>query len=378
MEPGYLVAISGDGREQLRLPLPDVWTDARSSGVRLSPDRKKIVRIKHISRINVDPQDDLLGSASIMDLEQKRIISIPDRVDCYGDSVGSWSPDGTRLVTACNNDLAMISFPNEKATILFVHCGSFPCEGVQWSPDGKWISFSSLLHALPGSAPDLFVVSTDCLSDPDHCFEKIRGPFKTYIDPSYSSSYKREWSPDAKYLLAPVAGPGGILQLEFINVQTEQIEHTIQIPGADWDRNRALAWSPDGKQIAFYQINDNNDSLADPTRPPADGIYLIPAAGGTPVRIAGSPKTWTPLFQWISVPHPFAPGAKYTITLAGNGLNLRDQPSQTGKPLKVLKAGDEITIVKGPILTDGYTWWQMRAKDGVEGWAEDLPDWYAP
>jgi hypothetical protein len=88
--------------------------------------------------------------------------------------------------------------------------------------------------------------------------------------------------------------------------------------------------------------------------------------------------SWPFIYQWISIPHPFAPGAKYTLTPAGNGLNLRDQPSQAGKPLTVLKAGDEITIVKGPTLADSHTWWQMRTKDGVEGWAEDLPDWYTP
>jgi Tol biopolymer transport system component len=373
MKSGYLIAVSADGHEQLKQPLPDAWT---KEGIRerLSPDHKKIIRIRDRWLIKA-AQDSLIGTAAIMDLEQKIFVTIPDGNECFGYSAGSWSPDGTRLVIACKEKLEMISFPSKDMTMLYVGCGVI-CLNVQWSPDGKWLSFSSLETGTPSSAPDLFVVNTeDCLNDPYHCFEKRRGPFRTHMD--YSIDY-REWSPDGKYLLVPAVGTNDNLKLEFINIQNGQTERTIQIPGADYSgRIRGFAWSPDGKQIAFFQINNEVPPPADQKSPPADGIYLIPAVGGTPVWIADSPKYWPPIFQWISIPHPFTPGVKYTITPAGNGLNLRDQPSQAGKPLKVLKAGDEITIVKGPILADGYTWWQMRTKDGVEGWAEDLPDWYA-
>jgi hypothetical protein len=148
------------------------------------------------------------------------------------------------------------------------------------------------------------------------------------------------------------------------DIQTRGVQRSIEISGSGftWQDNYTLGWSPDGKWIAFDQ---------------ADGIYKVPVEGGVPVLVVRVPTLHHNVnFQWITIPHPFTPGAKYTITPAGNGLNLRDQPSQAGKPLKVLKAGDEITIVKGPTLADGYTWWQMRTKDGVEGWAEDLPDWY--
>jgi hypothetical protein len=27
---------------------------------------------------------------------------------------------------------------------------------------------------------------------------------------------------------------------------------------------------------------------------------------------------------------------------------------------------------------DGYAWWIMRTDDGAEGWAVNIPDWFAP
>ena len=68
----------------------------------------------------------------------------------------------------------------------------------------------------------------------------------------------------------------------------------------------------------------------------------------------------------------------YTITAAGENLNLRAQPALDGQVLKMLPPGEEITILEGPSQADGYTWWRMQTKDGIEGWAADIPDWYAP
>jgi hypothetical protein len=164
----------------------------------------------------------------------------------------------------------------------------------------------------------------------------------------------------ANWLIRP-AGKKDDIVLDLLDIQTRQVQRSIEISGFKWAECYDLTWSPDRKWIAFNQF---------------DRIYKVPIEGGVPVLVAQLSSFLPFIYQWISIPHPFAPGAKYTLAPVGNGLNLRDQPSQAGKPLKVLKAGDEITIVKGPTLADGYTWWQMRTKDGVEGWAEDLPDWY--
>ena len=77
-------------------------------------------------------------------------------------------------------------------------------------------------------------------------------------------------------------------------------------------------------------------------------------------------------------PNKFAPGIAYEITKAGNDLNLRTSPTLSSGFLKKLRIGDVITILDGPVQADGYTWWKMRTVDAVEGWAVDVPGWYAP
>ena len=68
----------------------------------------------------------------------------------------------------------------------------------------------------------------------------------------------------------------------------------------------------------------------------------------------------------------------YQITIAGNDLNLRAKQSLDGAIKKILKTGDIVTILEGPVQADGYSWWKMRTADGVEGWAVDVAGWYAP
>jgi hypothetical protein len=34
------------------------------------------------------------------------------------------------------------------------------------------------------------------------------------------------------------------------------------------------------------------------------------------------------------------------------------------------------TTLDGQVQADGYAWWQMKAEDGVTGWAVNIPEWY--
>jgi uncharacterized protein YgiM (DUF1202 family) len=74
----------------------------------------------------------------------------------------------------------------------------------------------------------------------------------------------------------------------------------------------------------------------------------------------------------VETPVPFteiAPGATVVVSGAGTlGLNLREQPTTYAKIVTNAKEGTVLTVLAGPKESDGYTWWQVRAPDGKEGW----------
>jgi dipeptidyl aminopeptidase/acylaminoacyl peptidase len=351
----FLGILSADGQEKIEIVLPSPWT-AKDTRLSLSPDHKKLALFR-----NIMPGDSEKESLLIVDLEGGDTHLLMSTKACYD---VTWSPDGNQLVAGCGQSLYLFFLITGEKIELPADCQG-ACLSVKWSPDGKWIAFQHYdlqNNRMDDEREGVFLLSTACLVAPGGCSASNIERISTF---SYPAPY--DWSPDGQYLVLTnwIIKPGVTDRdtlLDLFHVPTRRVQRQIKISGILSDsflKNPSLAWSPDGKWIAMIQ---------------AKGIYKASIQGGNPVLVA--PLDWPWICQWISIPHPFAPGAKYTITPAGNGLNLRDQPSQAGKPLKVLKAGDEITIVKGPILADGYTWWQMRTKDGVEGWAEDLPDWY--
>jgi Tol biopolymer transport system component len=99
------------------------------------------------------------------------------------------------------------------------------------------------------------------------------------------------WSPDGKQIAFVVAGPDD-------HVSPEQ---GIWVIGADGHGRRRLtddfdtspSWSPDGSEIVFARGDPNSQTV---------GIYVVPAAGGTPTRISapdqpGGTSDWGPAWS---------------------------------------------------------------------------------
>lgn len=95
-----------------------------------------------------------------------------------------------------------------------------------------------------------------------------------------------------------------------------------------------------------------------PTTPSAD---LTPPTATVVLPIEGTAE-----------PTPFteiAPGATVVVKgTGGAGLNLRQQPSTGARLVGSYNEGAELTVLDGPEEANGYVWWQLRAKDGKEGW----------
>jgi uncharacterized protein YraI len=64
-------------------------------------------------------------------------------------------------------------------------------------------------------------------------------------------------------------------------------------------------------------------------------------------------------------PGTYVPGDKLRVTA---GLYLRSAPGRTGQVLATMPTGTVCTVVAGPTVADGYTWYQVQTPYGT-GWA---------
>ncbi len=149
-----------------------------------------------------------------------------------------------------------------------------------WSPDGKWIAFTSERN---GSA-DLYRMRTDG-----------SGLERLTDDPAFDD--QAAFSPDGTQIVFVTTRAGGRANLWILDVKTHRAKPLTSGLGGDF----RPAWSPDGKWIAFS--SDRESSL-----PMAKGrwehlhvvdIYLVQPDGGGLKRLSrhgdfcGSPK-WLP------------------------------------------------------------------------------------
>jgi hypothetical protein len=69
-------------------------------------------------------------------------------------------------------------------------------------------------------------------------------------------------------------------------------------------------------------------------------------------------------------------GQSYRITESGDHLNLREEPNLEAVVNDQLRAGEIVTVLKGPVDQDQYYWFRLSTAGGQEGWAVDHRGWY--
>ena len=100
---------------------------------------------------------------------------------------------------------------------------------LQWSPDGKWISYYS--------KDDLWIISPDGLTN-----KKIL---------SFPDLYIHMWSPDSSkiaYIQKATSGPVAQIVIGILDLVTEKV---LEISSHQAPDPMPLSWSPDGKYILF-------------------------------------------------------------------------------------------------------------------------------
>lgn len=129
-----------------------------------------------------------------------------------------------------------------------------------------------------------------------------------------------------------------------------------------------------GLVLIVRAIRGNDDR---PTATPLATVTSAAAPSATVPLVTASPAVTPtdtvvlPGVTPVDTPGPggIRPGALVVVQgTQGAGLNLREQPSTTGKVAGKAREGTVLTVLEGPTEADDYVWWKLRAPDGAEGW----------
>lgn len=106
-----------------------------------------------------------------------------------------------------------------------------------------------------------------------------------------------------------------------------------------------------------------------PTRTSA-GIAPVretPPAGGQLIEQQAPTEATEPLSLAGTGP---VVGNRVRVVTAGNRLNGRSDPGLSGAIQVAFENGEELEVIDGPVMADGYSWWLVRGPTG-EGWSAD-------
>lgn len=140
-----------------------------------------------------------------------------------------------------------------------------------WSPDGKWIVFSSRQDQKPrGWSATLNVIGSDGC-----CFRQLPGVGNRNLAP--------RWSPDGQYI-AFLSGDWDY-HLYILNVTTNEI-HTVSSTHTLYEAWE-FTWSPDGSRIAFVSMDQEDQN-----------VCIVDIDPLETTCIASDPKLWESNPSW--------------------------------------------------------------------------------
>jgi dipeptidyl aminopeptidase/acylaminoacyl peptidase len=202
--------------------------------------------------------------------------------DAAGEDRPRWSPDGKRIafisakdggaqVWAADFDVSAVALgtPQKLSNI------STAAGGEVWSPDGKWILFTS----------DVYPDCPDDACNKQRDTEKAKSPVKAAI---FTKLFFRHWSnytgdKRTHLFLQPVAG----------GPATDLTPGNHDAPPFSLGGQDMYAFSPDSQEVAFTSNIDEVEATSTNNE-----IFIVPITGGAPKKISTSPGSdSTPLYS---------------------------------------------------------------------------------
>jgi len=333
---------------------------------------------------------------------------------------GSWSPDARYLVYSISpvfvegNKVKIDEKPTiflsdlVRHTVAQITTGDLSQSGPKWSPDNKWIAFTSnRINPNNHSHGDIFIISTNCVSDVQSCKDSFArqlthvglitdyatgpswspdGTHLAYIyvngrtgsgdiylvDSTWNSRNVTNtpdqdenvfsWSPDGKHLVFRRDNPLEGTDLLILDLQSSKVTNITNSPNIE---EGTPYWSPDGQSITYG--TDNNKSESD--------ISIYSLKDNITKTLANS--SGGNFLFWMSVFPEISNGVKLMVSPAGHDLNLRDNPSINSNVIGKIHSGETITILAEPVSDEKNNWWKIKSDKG-EGWVVGNYNWYLP
>ncbi len=191
-----------------------------------------------------------------------------------------WSPDGTQLAASMlHHHLAYraVVLDRDGSSITVVSKNTSPIL-VRWAPDGTQLAVSGWEHA-QSPTPELTWIYL------------AHADFKPE-DPRYPRTSRCGDVPLLEILSSP--GPRQVFanelpaQGDVFDLRT-WYSHGSALPRRVLKRVHCLAWSPDGKALAFSSDMDPSGAYH---------VYVVSRDGGAPVKLAGTASAWPQQISW--------------------------------------------------------------------------------
>ena len=273
-----------DSAAPAKLTAMDVFQLEFAGDPQISPDGKRVVYVRQFCDVMTDKRYSNLWIANADGSDHQ-----PLTTGNHGNGSPRWSRDGKRLIYVSDQEGAPQIFQRwmESGQTAKITSVQFPPAGIALSPDGKWISFFSLVPAKPAKIADLPPAPPGAKwADPAKVIDKLvyrfNGPgylpygyMHLFVVPSDGGAVRQlskgdhnhgspfrpteaVWTPDSKYLLVSAnrrddadAEPLDSEIYEF-SVTDGAMKQLTNRRGPD----HSPAVSPDGKQIAYLGFDD--------------------------------------------------------------------------------------------------------------------------